>query len=157
MRTSMLSSRMCTARLFNPGEVCIQRGLPPEGLHREGSAGGGYAYRNLCRPPPCGQTNTCENITLPQSSFVTIEIPKSNFRIVYQWQIQDFSGGRGGVNLLFCKFFAENCLKKCSPVGCVLSTTVAAGGGGVCMGVSAQGSVYPSMHWARPPPLGQNS
>ena len=35
----------------------------------------------------------------------------------YQWRIQDFPGGGGAnsqsgcANLLFCKFFAENCMK----------------------------------------------
>ena len=102
----MHSSRMRIARLL-PGEVCIQRGLLPEGLHWQGggsaggrSAGGGSASGvAVClqgfmqTPSPCGQKNTCENITLPQTSFVTIEIPISGYAISAGSRI--FLGGGG--------------------------------------------------------------
>ena len=66
-------SRMHTIRFSDSWEVSLQR--PPPGqrpLHTETPP----AHRDSpCtdtsrqRPSPCGQTNTCENIILPQISF----------------------------------------------------------------------------------------
>ena len=101
----MHSSRMRTARLLTES----RGGLHTEGVSSRrsasggGSAGGGSAsgvgvcLQGFMQTPSLWRTNTCENITLPQTSFVPREIPKNNFRIDYQWQIQDFSWR--GVNL----------------------------------------------------------
>ena len=53
----MHSSKMRTARLLT-----VSRSIPC-------ISGRGFAQSLCgCKPPPCGQTNTCENITLPQTS-----------------------------------------------------------------------------------------
>ena len=50
--------------------------------------------------PPC----------VPMSHLVKLSLP-------YQWRIKDYSEGGGAnskigcANILFCKFFAENCMK----------------------------------------------
>ena len=39
------------------------------GLCPEESLSGGSLFGGLCQVDPCGQTDTCENITLPETSF----------------------------------------------------------------------------------------
>ena len=43
------------------------------------SRGGGYLSTGWgCRPPPCGQTDTCENITFPQLLLRTVNITEGD-------------------------------------------------------------------------------
>ena len=56
-----------------PGEVFV-RGAPSRGLCPRGFCLGGLCPGGLC--PPCGQTNICENITLPQTKMQKVRNPK---------------------------------------------------------------------------------
>ena len=59
---------MCVSGGVSPGGVCVPRGC---------MSPGGVCPQGVCEahpwtqsePLPCGQTNSCENITLPQTSF----------------------------------------------------------------------------------------
>ena len=56
-----------------PGEVFV-RGGQSRGLCPRGFCLGGLCPGGLC--PPCGQTNICENITLPQTKMQKVRNPK---------------------------------------------------------------------------------
>ena len=59
----MHSSRMRTVRC---------RGRLPRGFLPVG-----------CTPPPCGQTDTCKNITFPQQLLRTVKIPVNPPKLIY--------------------------------------------------------------------------
>ena len=62
-----VQGNVCVAQGMSawPGVVCLARGCLP------GQGG--------CTPPPCGQTDTCENITFPQLLLRTVKIQNSLF------------------------------------------------------------------------------
>ena len=74
-QTRMHSSRMRTASSL-PYRGSLSGGLCPGVLCRGFSVWGSLSGASLSwRPPgqrpPCGQTDTCENITLPETSFAS--------------------------------------------------------------------------------------
>ena len=67
---------MCTTRLLTVSQHALRRGVCARGYMSKGGLplvlGGVYPSMQWGRHPPCGQTDTCENLNLRKLRFRTV-------------------------------------------------------------------------------------
>ena len=110
--TRIHSSRMRTVRCSSHpgrgGRVSAQGGVYPGGVSPVGRClpRGVSAWQGVYTSSPCGQTDTCENITFPQLLLRTVITTK--YKHVSSVGNTKLTGADpGGTNLLFGQMFLE--------------------------------------------------